>query len=71
MNSLGTMFASRGLGPPTAPFGWEIYRDGASVPIERSARIFPTCVEALLDSVRVAASLALGPPIDTTGHYLN
>ena len=58
-------------GPPTAPFGWEIYPDVASAPIERPARTFPTRVEALLDSVRVAASLALGPPIDTTGHYLN
>ena len=53
-------------GPPTAPLGWEIYPDGASAPIERHARTFPTRVEALLDSVRVAASLALVLFIDTT-----
>jgi hypothetical protein len=58
-------------GPLTAPFGWEIYPDGASVPIERPARTFPTRAEALLDSVRVAASLALVPFIDTTTDYLN
>ena len=53
-------------GPPPTPFGWEIYRDGASVPIERPARTFRTRVEALLDSVPVVASLALVPLIDTT-----
>jgi hypothetical protein len=58
-------------GPPTAPFGWEISPDGASAPIERPARTFPTRVEALLDSVRVVASLELVPLIDTTTDYLN
>ena len=58
-------------GPPTVPFGWEIYLDGASAPIERPARTFPTRVEALLDSARVAASLALVQLIDTTRDYLN
>ena len=58
-------------GPPTAPFGWEIYPEGASAPIERPARTFSTRVEALLDFVRVAASLALVPLIDTTTDYLN
>jgi hypothetical protein len=58
-------------GPPTAPFGWEIYPEGVAVPIERPARTFPTRVEALLDSVPVAASLALVPLIDTTTDSLN
>jgi hypothetical protein len=41
-------------------FGWEICREGNSVEVDCSARRFPTCIEALLDSARAAATLALG-----------
>jgi hypothetical protein len=46
-------------GPPTAPFGWEIIRQNDSIEIARSAKTFPTRAEALADSVRAAAPLAL------------
>jgi hypothetical protein len=41
-------------------FGWEICREVNSVQVDRSVRRFPTCIEALLDSARAAATLALG-----------
>jgi hypothetical protein len=47
-------------GPSTAPFGWQIIRQQDSIEIARSAKTFPTRVEALADSARVAAPLALG-----------
>jgi len=46
-------------GPSTAPFGWEIIRQHDAVEIARSAETFPTRAEALADSVRAAAPLAL------------
>ena len=51
-------------GPPLAPFGWIIIRQRDSHEMARSEKTFPTRVEALADSARVAASLALE---DTTG----
>jgi hypothetical protein len=51
-------------GPSSAPFGWIIIRQQDSVELARSERTFPTRVEALADSARVAASLALDVPID-------
>jgi hypothetical protein len=51
-------------GPSTAPFGWEIIRQHDSVEIARSAKTFPTRAEALADSVRVAAPLALGGTVE-------
>jgi len=47
-------------GPSTAPFGWQIIRQQDSIEIERSAKTFPARVEALADSARAAAPLALG-----------
>jgi hypothetical protein len=38
-------------------FGWFIYRDIDAVEVQRSARLFPTRIEALLDSARAAATL--------------
>lgn len=46
-------------GPSSAPFGWIIVRQQDSREMARSERTFPTRVEALADSARVAASLAL------------
>ena len=46
-------------GPSTAPFGWQIIRQLDSIEIARSTKTFPTRVEALADSARVAAPLAL------------
>ena len=46
-------------GPSTAPFGWQIIRESDSIEIAHSAKTFPTRVEALADSARVAAPLAL------------
>jgi hypothetical protein len=46
-------------GPSTAPFGWQIIRQQDSTEIARSARTFATRAEALVDSVRIAAPLAL------------
>src|SRR5262245_51209640 len=46
-------------GSPTEPFGWQIWRDGVSAPIEQSEKNFPTYVEAMVDSVRAAARLDL------------
>jgi hypothetical protein len=51
-------------GPSTAPFGWEIIRQNDSVEIARSAKTFPTRAEAVTDSVRAAAPLALGGKIE-------
>src|ERR1044072_5749523 len=47
-------------GPSAAPFGWQIIRQKDSIEIARSAKTFPTRTEALADSVRAAAPLALG-----------
>ena len=46
-------------GPSTEPFGWQIIRQQDSVEIARSAKTFTTRIEALADSARVAAPLAL------------
>lgn len=46
-------------GPSSAPFGWIIIRQQDSHEMARSEKTFPTRVEALADSARVAASLAL------------
>lgn len=46
-------------GPSTAPFGWQIISQQDSIEVARSERTFPTRAEALADSVRVAAPLAL------------
>jgi hypothetical protein len=51
-------------GPSTAPFGWEIVRQNDSIEIARSAKTFPTRVEALADAVRAAAPLALGGNVE-------
>jgi len=47
-------------GPSTAPFGWQIIRQQDAVEIARSTKTFSTRVEALADSARTAAPLALG-----------
>ena len=44
-------------GPSAEAFGWEIYREVDSVEIRRSTRVFPTRLEALLDSVRTGIEL--------------
>ena len=46
-------------GPATAPYGWQICRESDSVEVMRSKETFPTRTEALADSVRAAAPLAL------------
>ena len=46
-------------GPSTAPFGWQIIRQQDSIEIARSAKTFSTRIEALADSARIAAPLAL------------
>jgi hypothetical protein len=46
-------------GPSSAPFGWQIIRQQDSIEMARSEKTFPTRAEALADSVRVAAPLAL------------
>ena len=46
-------------GPSTAPFGWQIVRQQDAIEIARSTKTFPTRMEALADSARVAAPLAL------------
>ena len=46
-------------GPKAAPFGWQIIRQQDSIEIASSAKTFATRMEALADSVRVAAPLAL------------
>ena len=56
-------------GPEAEAFGWHICHIDDSDVIQRSAKTFPTRVEALLDSVRVAASLALVVIGDTTKDY--
>jgi hypothetical protein len=56
-------------GPEAEAFGWHICHNDDSHVIQRSAKTFPTRVEALLDSVRVAASLALVVIVDTTKDY--
>src|SRR5215472_13183317 len=45
-------------GPPAEPFGWNICRDVDSVEMHRSTQTFATCIEALLESARIAATLA-------------
>jgi hypothetical protein len=47
-------------GPSTAPFGWQIIRQQDAIEIACSKKTFPTRVEALADSARIAAPLALG-----------
>ena len=47
-------------GPPSRPFGWEIYRQD-SVNLASSTKTFRTRGEALADSARVAAGLVLAP----------
>ena len=54
-------------GPSTAPFGWEIVRQHDSVEIARSEKTFPTRAEALADSVRAAAPLALSGTVERPG----
>jgi len=39
-------------------FGWEICRQGDSLVVERSATTFPTRVQALMASVKMASCLA-------------
>jgi len=51
-------------GPSTALFGWEIIRQDDSLEIARSAKTFSTRAEALADSVRAAAPLALGGTVE-------
>jgi len=46
-------------GPSTAPFGWQIIRQQDKIEVARSGKTFPTRVEALADSARAAAPLAL------------
>jgi len=46
-----------------ASFGWEICQAESTLALQRSTKTFTTRVEALLDSVRIASSLAL---VDTT-----
>jgi hypothetical protein len=53
-------------GKPEAPFGWEICREADSVETHRSTRTFATRIEALLDSVRTAADLALVMVVDAS-----
>jgi hypothetical protein len=52
-------------------FGWEICQETDALTLQCSTKAFPTRVEALLDSVRVAASLALVLNGDTTKNYPN
>jgi len=40
-------------------FEWEIRREADSVVVHRSARMFPTRIEAILDSARAAAALSV------------
>ena len=54
-------------GPSTAPFGWEIIRQDDSLEIARSAKTFATRAEALADSARAAAPLALGGSVERAG----
>jgi hypothetical protein len=46
-------------GPPAEPFGWKIYSEVDSVEMHRSTQTFATRIEALLDSVRTAAAMAV------------
>lgn len=46
-------------GPTSAPFGWQIIRQQDSSEIARSEKTFSTRMEALADSARAAAPLAL------------
>jgi hypothetical protein len=48
-------------GPPSRPFGWEIYRLDDSVKLASSTETFRTRGEALADSARAAAALVLSP----------
>lgn len=52
-------------GPLGTPFGWQILRQQDSSEIARSARTFATRLEALADSTKVAAALALDGTIDS------
>ena len=67
MTSLDTMFASRGLGRR------QLRLAGKAPPFQLNAlqERFLTRIEALLDSVPVAASLALVQLIDTTTASFN
>jgi hypothetical protein len=40
-------------------FGWEICRERDSIEINRSARLFATRIEAIVDSARSAATLGI------------
>jgi hypothetical protein len=51
-------------GPSTAPFGWEIIRQDDRLELARSATTFSTRAEALADSARAAAPLALGTTVE-------
>jgi hypothetical protein len=51
-------------GPEDAPFGWQILRQQDSKEIAHSTKTFATRLEALADSTRVAATLALDGAID-------
>ena len=42
-------------------FGWEICRQVDSVEVHRSARLFDTRIEAILDSARAAAMVNIEP----------
>ena len=52
-------------GPSVEPFGWEICREKDCLAVNRSTKTFPTRIEAVLDSVRTAVSLALVLIVDT------
>jgi len=48
-----------GLAGATGSFIWEVCRGDGLLVLQRSTKAFPTRVEALLDSARSAATLAL------------
>jgi hypothetical protein len=57
-------------GPEAEAFGWHICHNDGSQVIQRSTKTFPTRIEALLDSVRVASSLAMVVMVDTAKDYV-
>ena len=57
-------------GPSTSPFGWQISGEQDSLEIARSTTTFPTLLEAMADSVRVALPLELEGLVTEPGQYL-
>lgn len=57
------------VGPPNAPFGWQIICHEESAEIGHSATTFATWMEALGNSTRVAATIAFEETGDTFPLY--